>query len=71
MTDYMEHEAGTTPSQIKDAEMEFRKNVLAEKFGWSREEFNEKLEELKDFLTQTEMKRRKKDGNYIMVTDGK
>ena len=58
----MEHAQGTSPEAIKQAEKEFRKDILANKFGWSRKEFDEKLEEVKGFLTTQEIERRKKYG---------
>ncbi len=47
----MEHAAGTAVDKLKMAEMDARKNALAVAFGWTRDEFDTHLEDVKDFLT--------------------
>ena len=50
MTIELEHAPGTSMTDIKIAEMEHKKNSLAQAFGWSREEFDDKLDEVKEFF---------------------
>ena len=55
----LEFPAGTSKKKIAEAEKEYRKDALAKAFGWSREEFDENLERVKDFLTREhKLKRR-------------
>lgn len=53
----VEHNVDATQAEIKFAEMEAKKNHLAQAFGWTREHFDEQLESVKEFLTLNEKKR--------------
>ena len=46
----IEHAPGTSMTEIKIAEAEFRKNQLAKQFGWTREKLDEQLQDIKSFF---------------------
>lgn len=61
----IEHPSGTKEQEIKEREIEFKKELLAEKFGWTREQLNKRIEEIKGYLTDKEKEARKKGTSTI------
>ena len=50
MVHEIEHEAGTSDAEIKDVEMEYKKNLIAQSLNITRAKLDEHIETVKDFF---------------------
>jgi len=50
MTLELEHKKGLEDWEIKAREHEFKKECIRKKFGWSKEKFNDMLNDVKGFF---------------------